>query len=168
MHRTRTTVKILMGVAVTAVSATVTGCVAVEPPPSPAAVPSPDTEPVPRGQEVEPQIVQAPAREALDAALQPSQEAAPGAERRRAPVVRRTALPAPPRRPARLPATDPAPAPPVPAAPRPPEAAVPVPRVLPSLPVPAGGADVCALGEGYGGWQHDSPQARICRETYGR
>ncbi|MGW7052384.1 hypothetical protein [Streptomyces sp. NPDC054887] len=169
MHRTRTTVKLLVGVAVTAVSATVSGCVAVEPPASPAAVPAPDAPPLPRGGAVEPQIVQAPAREALDAALRPPKEAAPGAERQETPAVRRTARPAPPRRPARLPAADPAPARPVPAAPAPPKAAVPVPRVLPSLPAPVpGGADVCALGEGYGGWQHDSPQARICRDTYGR
>ncbi len=28
--------------------------------------------------------------------------------------------------------------------------------------------DVCALGRKYGGWHQDSPEATICRETYGR
>lgn len=38
----------------------------------------------------------------------------------------------------------------------------------PELPkVPVTGADVCALGTGYGGWRTNSPEARICRETYG-
>ncbi|MFF3324813.1 hypothetical protein [Streptomyces sp. NPDC002889] len=39
---------------------------------------------------------------------------------------------------------------------------------MPSVPpVPAVGRDVCALGEGYGGWRPDSPGARICRDAYG-
>ncbi|WP_079144340.1 hypothetical protein [Streptomyces agglomeratus] len=171
MHRTRTTVKILMGVAVSAVSATVTGCVAVEPAPSPAAVPRADAAPLPGGQDVQPQIVQAPARQALDAALQPPEKAAPREEPREAPAVRQTAAPKPPGRPAAKPAPPPArPAPAVPVAPAPPEVAVPVPRVVPSLPAAAtgAGADVCALGEGYGGWRPGSPESRICRETYGR
>ncbi|MET9518098.1 hypothetical protein [Streptomyces sp. NPDC002994] len=168
MHRTRTTAKILLGVAVSAASATVTGCVAVEPGPPPAPVPAADAAPLSRDQDVQPQIIQAPAREVLDAALPRSKRAAPRGEPRETPEVRRPAAPAPPRRPAAVPA--PAPARPAPAAPAPPRTAVPVPRVLPSLPAPAAGAgaDVCALGEGYGGWQHDSAQARICRETYGR
>ncbi|WP_231626659.1 hypothetical protein [Streptomyces apocyni] len=29
-------------------------------------------------------------------------------------------------------------------------------------------AGLCSVGERYGGWPADSPQARICRETYGR
>ncbi|MFI2435157.1 hypothetical protein [Streptomyces sp. NPDC018693] len=28
--------------------------------------------------------------------------------------------------------------------------------------------DVCALGKKYGGWRADSPEAVICRQTYGR
>ncbi|WP_354670153.1 hypothetical protein [Streptomyces sp. S.PNR 29] len=28
--------------------------------------------------------------------------------------------------------------------------------------------DVCALGRKYGGWRADSPEATICRQTYGR
>ncbi|MEU6173786.1 hypothetical protein ABZ832_17915 [Streptantibioticus parmotrematis] len=38
-------------------------------------------------------------------------------------------------------------------------------RVAPRA--PAGGADVCALGEAYGHWAPDSPAARICHQTYG-
>ncbi|MFF0747050.1 hypothetical protein ACFYVL_42365 [Streptomyces sp. NPDC004111] len=40
------------------------------------------------------------------------------------------------------------------------------PQTPPRIPVSA--ADVCALGTGYGGWRPNSPEARICRETYGR
>ncbi|MFD5163912.1 hypothetical protein ACFWMJ_38690, partial [Streptomyces hawaiiensis] len=29
-------------------------------------------------------------------------------------------------------------------------------------------SDVCALGRRYGGWRADSPEATICRDTYGR
>ncbi len=29
-------------------------------------------------------------------------------------------------------------------------------------------AEVCALGRRYGGWPSDSPEAVICRSTYGR
>ncbi|PWI45689.1 hypothetical protein CK485_00455 [Streptomyces sp. ICBB 8177] len=39
-------------------------------------------------------------------------------------------------------------------------------RVAPRA--PAGGADVCALGEAYGHWAPDSPAARICHQAYGR
>ncbi|MQY37072.1 hypothetical protein SRB17_50750 [Streptomyces sp. RB17] len=28
--------------------------------------------------------------------------------------------------------------------------------------------DVCALGRQYGGWREDSPETRICEQTYGR
>jgi hypothetical protein len=34
--------------------------------------------------------------------------------------------------------------------------------------VPGNNADVCALGRRYGGWRADSPEATICRDTYGR
>jgi hypothetical protein len=34
--------------------------------------------------------------------------------------------------------------------------------------VPNRNADVCALGRRYGGWRADSPEATICRDTYGR
>lgn len=29
-------------------------------------------------------------------------------------------------------------------------------------------SDLCALGRRYGGWRADSPEATICRDTYGR
>ncbi len=150
---------ILAGVAVSAVS----GCVAVEP--QPARLPA--TEPPRLSQDVQPHIlkppiVQAPALEALDAALppKPSPSATPRTSPRETPAVRRTAPPAPPRK-----AT--------PARPAPPRTAAPKPRSLPVLPDPAAPpsipqTDVCALGEGYGGWQPGSPEARICREAYGR
>ncbi|MFF3561284.1 hypothetical protein ACFYXS_14705 [Streptomyces sp. NPDC002574] len=32
----------------------------------------------------------------------------------------------------------------------------------------AGGANVCAWGEQYGGWATGGDAARICRDTYGR
>ena len=34
--------------------------------------------------------------------------------------------------------------------------------------VPDNNAHVCALGRRYGGWRADSPEATICRDTYGR
>lgn len=150
---------ILAGVAVSAVS----GCVAVEPQPAPL----PATEPPRLSRDVQPQIlkppiVQAPALEALDAALPPKPlpSATPRTSPRETPAARRTAPPAPPRQ-----------APP--ARPSPPKAAAQKPRALPGMdalpPAPAAPqTDVCALGEGYGGWQPGSPEARICRETYGR
>ncbi|MGR8011795.1 hypothetical protein [Streptomyces hypolithicus] len=172
MHRTRTVAMILAGVAASAVS----GCVAVAPHTTPAPVPVPAVDTPQLAQNVEPQIVQAPAREALDAALpQAPGGAAPTAERRGTTEVRRPpAPPAAPRHPA--PARPAAEAPEAPAPrPAPPKATtLPRPRALPSLPLPVAGAGqgpgagVCALGEGYGGWAPDSPQTRICRDTYGR
>ncbi|MFK8909763.1 hypothetical protein ACJA3G_22355, partial [Streptomyces sp. YS-3] len=41
-----------------------------------------------------------------------------------------------------------------------------VPRV--PAPPPLIGDDVCDLGRSLGGWRPDSPQARICEETYGK
>ncbi|MCX5383714.1 hypothetical protein [Streptomyces sp. NBC_00083] len=38
------------------------------------------------------------------------------------------------------------------------------PRPAPAPPV---SGDVCALGQGYGGWRDDSPEARICHQVYG-
>ncbi|NGO47188.1 hypothetical protein, partial [Streptomyces ureilyticus] len=40
-----------------------------------------------------------------------------------------------------------------------------VPRV-PDLPGPSN-QGMCDLGRRYGGWQPDSPEAAICKETYG-
>lgn len=157
MQRTRITAKLLVGLAVTAVS----GCVSVEP----GAVPSPRPGATGPGQDVAPQIVQPPAREALEVVPDPSPPAArpsssappaagsPAEARRTGPAgaarPRERADPPRPRTPRRVPDV--------------PSATVPaVPRV------PGGGADVCALGRGYGGWPAGSPEARICEEAYGR
>lgn len=157
MQRTRIAAKLLVGLTVTAVS----GCVSVEPravpPPSPGA-----TGPV---QDVAPQIVQPPAREALEAVPDPSPSAAPPSS------------PAPPAAgsPPRARRTAPAGASRPRERPEPPESRTPrripgVPSVtVPALPrVPGVGADVCALGRGYGGWPAGSPESRSCSETYGR
>ncbi|XMN10375.1 hypothetical protein ACK8N7_32180 [Streptomyces griseobrunneus] len=111
-------------------------------------------------QDVFPQIVQPPGREALETIVEPS------------PSPGRPASPAPPQVGRAAP----------PPAPRQAERAAPPPRrtpprkmprippgVLPSLPQTRGGGhDVCALGRGYGGWHAGSKEARICEETYGR
>ncbi|MCX4678712.1 hypothetical protein OG413_25965 [Streptomyces sp. NBC_01433] len=152
MHRTRITAKILVGVAVTAVS----GCVSVEPsaelPPRPGV-----GRPV---QDVAPQIMQPPAREALEAlpdptpspsAAAPPSDASTGAPPgtpRVAPRQREAADPPGQRAPLQLPRV-----------PRP------EPRAVPRT--PATGAGVCALGRGYGGWPAGSPQSTICQQTYG-
>lgn len=141
-----------------AVSA-VSGCVTVQRPPSPGvpSVPSPVSEPRPDGS-AEPQVVQAPAREALEL-IGPSRRPAapPSTPRRAAPPAPATAPAAPPRH---VPA-DP---------PRRPEPPRPDQRTVPRLPAQAGPVetDVCALGRKYGGWQADSPQSVICKDTYGR
>ncbi|XIE77708.1 hypothetical protein AB6O49_04455 [Streptomyces sp. SBR177] len=105
-----------------------------------------------------PQIMPGPAREALEAALPDPPEPRAAVERRR---------------------TD---APSAPAAPRPrterprpsavPQQKHPRPRTpevhVPGVPeVPRDRAGVCALGQAYGGWSPDSPQARLCKGTHG-
>ncbi|MFG3396300.1 MULTISPECIES: hypothetical protein [Streptomyces] len=160
MQRTRITAKLLVGLAVTAVS----GCVSVTPGTvsSPSAPGAGATGPA---QDVAPQIVQPPAREGLEVVPDPSRPPA------------RPASPAPPAAGSPAEARRGGPA----GVARPPERADPpqrrapdrAPRVpsvtVPALPrVPGGGLDVCVLGRGYGGWPANSPQARICSETYGR
>ncbi|QES16355.1 hypothetical protein DEJ45_30900 [Streptomyces venezuelae] len=159
VHGTRTTAKILVGAAVAALA----GCVSVDTPPT-APGPAPVAETVSPGRDVAPQIVEGPALEALEAALPAPPSSAPP----------RAAPPAEPHRRA---------APARPAAPRP--EAVPPPRerptpvtrpALPRLPElgelpkdpPVSRADVCELGERYGGWAPGSDQSRICHGTYGR
>jgi hypothetical protein len=152
MHRTTTTATLLVTVAVTALS----GCVTVQRPPASGPPPAPagPASPHPDGK-AESQIVQAPAREALERvgpSRTPSQSAA---------TPHRAAPPAPPAAPT-------APAHRARTAPRP-EPRRPEPRVaVPprSLDVPRN-ADVCALGRKYGGWKADSPEAVICAGTYG-
>ncbi|HLL33464.1 MAG TPA: hypothetical protein VK545_06135, partial [Streptomyces sp.] len=126
-----------------------------------------------------PQIVQAPALEALElvgpsprrtrstpesqpptpaAAAPAARSAAPGTE----PRPERQRPQQPPRRPGSRPSTAP-------------RANVPD---VPDLPnsahqhagkqVPQGPGHVCALGRKYGGWQPGSPESTICDDTYGR
>ncbi|MEV0739087.1 hypothetical protein AB0I51_24830 [Streptomyces sp. NPDC050549] len=154
MHRTTTTATLLVTVAVSALS----GCVTVQRPPVPAppAVPSQASVPRPDGS-AEPQVVQAPAREALEL-IDPSHRPKPATHPpHRAPVQPQQAAPAP------VPRAHPHPHP-KPRHPRQPSADIP--DVVKS--VPKNTSDVCALGRKYGGWQSDSPQSIICGQTYGR
>ncbi|MCP3821805.1 hypothetical protein NLX86_28050 [Streptomyces sp. A3M-1-3] len=144
MHRTRTTTTLLLGVAVSAVS----GCVSVDPA-TPSPVPARHEPRLTR--EAEPKFVQAPAREALDAAGR-----TPVPE----PASTRPVQPPPERPSAAVPPSPPR------VEPRQPADETRTPRrVLPSTPVET--VDVCALGREYGGWRADSPESRICRDTYG-
>ncbi|MDN3296524.1 hypothetical protein QWM81_21225 [Streptomyces ficellus] len=157
MQRTRITAKVLATVAMAAVS----GCVSVDPRPAP--VPAAPETGRPASQDVAPQIVEGPAREALEAALPPPPAAPP----------RSPSTGAPRRPPAAAPSPDP---PAAPRAERPPRLPSPerirerLPEFRPPSPpsIPVTAPDVCALGRGYGGWHPDSQEARICRETYGR
>ncbi|MEU2761063.1 hypothetical protein [Streptomyces sp. NPDC007094] len=157
MQRTRITARLLVGLAVTAVS----GCVSVGPGTAPSPPPGPGT--TGSAQDVAPQVVQPPGHEELAVVPDPSRPSA------------RAASPAPPAAgsPSEAGRAGPAGAarPPGRADPprrRAPDRAPGVPSVaVPALPGVPGGADVCALGSGYGGWPADSPQGRICSEAYG-
>ncbi|WP_327307870.1 hypothetical protein OG730_34285 [Streptomyces sp. NBC_01298] len=196
MHPTRTTTKLLLGVAC-AVSA-VSGCVNVTPAPGmPGAVAGPGTPGAPPrheplgGQEAAPVVVRAPALEALEAV-----EAAPGRPAGPAPsasgraAVPRAAVPAAEaagsgRRGGRGAPAAAAPVPDIPeprrpglnrehadgrSAGRPPGRARgeggEVPRKL-VRELPVRPADVCALGRRHGRWHPDSPEARICAGVQG-
>ncbi|MBT2439713.1 hypothetical protein J7E93_06175 [Streptomyces sp. ISL-36] len=153
MHGTRTTVKILVGVAVAALS----GCVSVEVPPAPPASPQEISRPT---QDVAPQIVEGPAREALEAALpeppppsasapataQQEERSGKGNGKGRAGARKAKERPSAPPQKRRRPGGEPPT------------------RMEP----PRNRADVCDLGERYGGWGRDSDQAKICRSTYRR
>ncbi|MCF0077947.1 hypothetical protein [Streptomyces lomondensis] len=171
VHRTTTTATLLVTVAVSALS----GCVTVQHPPvpGPPTAPSRPSVPQPAGQ-AETQIVQAPAREALqlieesrrpEPAPSESRLTTPAAappQRGEPPAGTRDARPRParPERPERAPRG--------PQRPRPglPDVSEPVRQdVHENVP---GGTDVCALGRRYGGWRADSPEATICQDTYGR
>ncbi|MFE3168739.1 hypothetical protein [Streptomyces sp. NPDC059224] len=151
MHRTTTTAALLVTVTVSALS----GCVTVQRPAAPGPPPgvglSQPSVPRPDGSAA-PRVVQAPVKEALEL-VGPARRA-----RRAAPTPARPPL-----------AHQPSPAPRA-AAPRPrpqrtrsPRADTP--RLSGSVPK---APDVCALGRQYGGWPPDSPQARLCEQTYGR
>ncbi|MFD4245147.1 hypothetical protein ACFWP3_26710 [Streptomyces sp. NPDC058525] len=176
MHPTRTTTKLLLGVAC-AVSA-VSGCVNVSPGPAavqPAGAPAAGLPPhhEPRsGPGAAPVVVQAPALEALKAV--PEQPARPAAP------ARRSAERAP-QDASGGPVQAPPPVPDIPEPRRPAEAASGRedgdrphrPRsdagrereLVKELPVRP--ADVCALGRRHGRWQPDSPEARICAGVQG-
>ncbi|WP_079050211.1 hypothetical protein [Streptomyces sp. NRRL F-5122] len=154
MHRTTTTAALLVTVAVSAL----TGCVTVQRPPASGPPPSPTLPSAPRPDgSTDPRVVQAPAREALEM-VRPSEPPSPFKT-----GPNRAAPPAPGIAP---PAARPHP----PADPQPRRTGQRGPVQLP--PTVSGGlprnADVCALGRRYGGWRPDSPEARICRGTYGR
>lgn len=148
MHRTRTIVKLLAGVAVTALS----GCVAVQPHPS-----APPRPAVSRpAQDLAPQVVRPPVRDILEAVPDPKPSPSAAGRAPTAPPAVRHAGPRIPR-PRNHPGTRRA-------QPRRAAPAVPV----PVLPKPVSGRDACALGRGYGHWPAGSPQSRICEHTYGR
>lgn len=152
-----------------AVSA-LTGCVTPQNPPSLPPVPSQPSEPRPEGT-AEPQIVQAPAREALEL-IGPSRQPTPSASVAPEPATSRpTAAPAPltapppraersaPPKQHRTPKSQPRIE--VPYVPH-------VPRVPKGVPTdPPKNEHVCALGHKYGGWGKDTPQAVICKDVYG-
>ncbi|QES40336.1 hypothetical protein DEJ49_04475 [Streptomyces venezuelae] len=168
MHRpTTTAAALLVTVAVSAAaSAAVTGCTSVERPSGPGPSVATAPQPAPRTDgEQRPKIVQAPAREALqrmDPPRTPSPQKpdgspdAPAGADPSAPPPSRTHRQAPP--PVAAPARRPAAARPDAGATRP------APVRVPATPV----TDVCALGEAYGKWRPNSPEAVICRDTYGR
>ncbi|MGW5651964.1 hypothetical protein [Streptomyces humi] len=158
MHRTTTTAALLVTVTVSALS----GCVTVQRPaapgPPPGTAPSQPSAPRPDGS-ADPKVVQAPAKEALEM-VGPARP--------------------PDRRASGAPHTPPAPPPHVPPPPRTAGSAHPQPRArplphrtrssgadVPDVPPVPKAPDVCALGKQYGGWRADSPQARICEQTYG-
>ncbi|MEW1687104.1 hypothetical protein ACIQOF_21145 [Streptomyces sp. NPDC091265] len=152
MHRTRTTVKLLVGVAVTALS----GCVSVQPQPSAPPAPGPSRP----AQDLAPQVVRPPVRDTLEAL--PDPKPSPSAGGRAAAVP-----PAAGRAGTRLPEQQNRSGAP---RPRPREAApaAPVPVRVPPRPARLTGTDLCALGRGYGHWPAGSPQSRICDDAYGR
>ncbi|WP_413252897.1 hypothetical protein [Streptomyces brevispora] len=154
MHRTRTIVKLLVAVSVTALS----GCVSVQPPPSDPPRPATGRP----AQDLAPQIGLPPVRDTLEAVPAPKPSASsPSAAARRGSAAPPAAPHAGPRVP--QPRNQPVPERPHPR----PRRAVPV-APVPVLPAPVTGRDVCALGRGYGHWPAGSPQSRICDHTYGR
>ncbi|MEU7021880.1 hypothetical protein ABZ990_14635 [Streptomyces sp. NPDC046203] len=150
MHRTRTTVTFLAGMAMAALS----GCVAVEPV---APRPAPAASAGPAGGEAVPQIVPGPAREALEAAMPdpPEPEPQSSLEKHAEDDGKHPAHRHPPAHahPGHPPAARPH---------RPPAAPVRPPEL------PESRSDVCRLGAVFGGWSSDSAQARICRNTYAK
>ncbi|MER7175598.1 hypothetical protein [Streptomyces mesophilus] len=156
MHRT-TRAALLVSLTVTAVS----GCVAVRSPAAPTATPpGPASAPAAKGG-AEHRIVQAPAHEALQRIhAEERRQERPGTIR--TPAVRPDAVRESTRSAVRGPGTD-AVRGPVTESRKDTRSVTPHAQEPPAPP----SADVCALGEQYGGWASDSPQAQICRNTYG-
>ncbi|WP_326764376.1 hypothetical protein OG978_07100 [Streptomyces sp. NBC_01591] len=149
MQRTRITVSLLVGVAVT----TLSGCVSVQS--------RPDVPPRPRAsgptQDLAPQIVLPPVHDTLEAVPAPEPSASASRPANGAPPDTRRAAPRAPLRQRHQAATRPRPH-------RAPAAAT---APVPAPPAKVAGTDVCALGRGYGRWPAGSPQSRICDDTYG-
>ncbi|MFE4253252.1 hypothetical protein ACFRU3_27800 [Streptomyces sp. NPDC056910] len=124
-----------------------------EPPATPPSAPAVPAAPRPDGR-ADLQVVQAPVREALDRMGHTPPAHSPSPEPPRAPRPPQTPRHEAPHRSGPGHAARPA-APP----PHHPHTAAPA---APGVP-----RDVCALGHQYGKWNPDSPEARICRETYG-
>ncbi|WP_438294955.1 hypothetical protein [Streptomyces sp. HUAS TT7] len=150
MHRTRNALKLMTAVAALTVCGCVSGCVSVDARTAPTQPPAAPPARQQGGGPSQPRIVQAPARETLDSVMPPDapSPSAPPPPRAEQPDVPRHHHHARAEQPRHHPA-----------APRKRH-----PRPAPAPPASGG---ICALGQGYGGWQPDSPEARICREAYG-
>lgn len=147
MQRTSITVKLLVGVAVTAV----TGCVSVEP--RPGIAPRPETSrPV---QDLAPQIVGPPVRDTLETVPDSKPSRKTPDRPPKAPSDTRRTAPRPPQQREHV------------GVPRPRHAPPAVVRVPKPPAAPVTGTNVCALGRDYGGWSAGSPESRICEDTYG-
>ncbi|MDW4906655.1 hypothetical protein RB628_15245 [Streptomyces sp. ADMS] len=166
MHRTTTTATLLVTVAVTALS----GCVTIQHPTAPGPPPAPSQPSAPRPDgRAEPQIVQAPAREALEL-IGPDRVPTRAQRAPQAPgVPHRPAAVAPPPPPAAAPAPPPRRTKPKQRPPKPDRRHT-QPRVeIPDVSRPVReNTDVCALGRKYGGWGKDAPQTVICKDAYKR
>ncbi|MEV7414050.1 hypothetical protein [Streptomyces sp. NPDC089919] len=195
MHPTRTTTKLLLGVAC-AVSA-VSGCVNVNPA---AVAPAASAEPAadPGEPQYEPRggrgpaagqvVVRAPALEALESAPDAPHRSSRGAAEAGRPEA--AARPGPAAGTDSTPQETPDRAAPAPAGvplddgvepPLPPAGPTRVhtgrhhpghgkgerPETLPQVPATLRPADVCAMGRKFGQWKKDSPESRICSGVYG-
>ncbi|MFD9396658.1 hypothetical protein ACFWBB_39775 [Streptomyces sp. NPDC060000] len=164
MHRTTTTTATLL---VTVAVSALAGCVTIQHPaaPGPVVAPSRPSGPRPEGR-AEVQVVQAPAREALEM-VGPSRGPEPAAPQqlRRTPAVPGAGGAGQPPSPRSRPHSRPYTRPERPEARRHAQPRAEVPDAQEEV---GGNTDVCALGKRYGGWQGDSPQASICRQAYGR
>jgi hypothetical protein len=160
VHRTTTIATLLVTVAVSALS----GCVTIQRPAVPGPPPTaPSQPPVPRPDgDGEPQIVQAPAREALEM-TGPSPSAEPRTPRGHGSAAE---APARPGKPAALHSRPQHSGPPHPKPRHSTRPKIDFPDVTKA--VPKNQSDVCALGRKYGGWRPDSPETVICTQTYGR